>query len=60
MGNSDSQKSANRGHFGHMSRSILIIETILLCESLSNKTKLVPFNRTIRFGLDFVYPFAAY
>ena len=53
-------KSVNRCHFGHKSKCLLIVNIILLCESPSNEMSLAPFNKTIRFGLDFIYPFAAY
>ena len=60
MDSSERKKSANRCHFYYKGKNLLIINTILLSESPSNETSLVPFNRTIRFGLDFVYLFAAH
>jgi len=50
MGNSESKKSVNKYHFCHRGKSLLIIDTILLCEFPGNETSLIPFNRTIRFG----------
>jgi len=53
--NINSKKIANRCHFYHS-----VINSILLCESSSNETSLIPFNRTIRFDLDFVNAFTAH
>jgi hypothetical protein len=50
------KKSANSGHMSNMSKSLIIISTMLLLKTTSNKTGLIPLKRTIRANLNLIYP----
>ncbi|GMP74349.1 hypothetical protein CsSME_00031792 [Camellia sinensis var. sinensis] len=58
VSSSNNNQATNSGKSSNMSEGLLIINAIFLGEALCNKTSFVAFNRTIRMGLDFVYPFA--
>jgi hypothetical protein len=51
------KKSANSGHMSNMSKSLIIIMTVLLVKTTSNKTSLVMLKRTVRASLNFIDPF---
>jgi hypothetical protein len=53
---SQGKKSANSGHMSNMSKSLIIISTMLLLKTTSNKTGLIPLKRTIRASLNLIYP----
>jgi hypothetical protein len=50
------KKSVNSGHMNNRSKSLIIILTMLLLKTTSNKTGLIPLKRTIRASLNFIYP----
>jgi hypothetical protein len=51
-------KSMNGGPMSNKSKGVVIIMTILLLKTTSNKTCLIALNRAIRAGLDLVDPLA--
>jgi hypothetical protein len=53
---SHGKKSANSGHMSNRSKSLIIISTMLLLKTTSNKTGLIPLKRTIRASLNLIYP----
>jgi hypothetical protein len=53
---SHGKKSANSGHMSNMSKSIIIISSMFLLKTTSNKTGLIPLKRTIRASLNLIYP----
>jgi hypothetical protein len=53
---SHNKKSVNSGHMGNMSKSLIIILTMLLLKTTSNKTSLISLKRTIRESLNLIYP----
>jgi hypothetical protein len=53
---SHDKKSANSDHMSNMSKSLIIISTMLLLKITSNKTSLIPLKRTIRASLNIIYP----
>jgi hypothetical protein len=53
---SHAKKSVNSGHMSNMSKSLIIISTMLLLKTTSNKTSLISLKRTIRASLNLIYP----
>jgi hypothetical protein len=53
---SHGKKSTNSGHMSNKSKSLIIISTMLLLKTTSNKTGLIPLKRTIRSSLNLIYP----
>jgi hypothetical protein len=53
---SHDKKSMNSGHMSNRSKSLIIISTMLLLKTTSNKTRLIPLKRTIRASLNLTYP----
>jgi hypothetical protein len=53
---SHNKKSANSGHMSNMIKSLIIISTMLLLKTTSNKTGLILLKRTIRASLNLIYP----
>jgi hypothetical protein len=53
---SHGKKSANSGHMSNRSKSLIIISTMLLLKTTSNKMGLIPLKRTIRASLNLIYP----
>jgi hypothetical protein len=53
---SHDKKSANSGHMSNRSKSLIIISTMLLLKTMSNKTGLIPLKRTIKASLNLIYP----
>jgi hypothetical protein len=53
---SHGKKSVNSGHMSNRSKSLIIILTMLLLKTTSNKTGLIPLKRTIRASLNLIYP----
>jgi len=53
-----SKESANSGHVSHRSKCLIIITTILLLKTTSNKTSLITLERAIRASLDLINPLA--
>jgi hypothetical protein len=51
-----SKKSANSGHMSNKSKSLIIIMTLLLLKTTSNKTSLIVLKRTIRASLNLIDP----
>jgi hypothetical protein len=49
------KKSVNSGHMSSRSKSLIIISTMLLLKTMSNKTGLIPLKRTIRSSLNLIY-----
>jgi hypothetical protein len=54
----DSKKSAHSGHMSHRSKSLIIVTALLLGKATSHKTRFIVLKRSIRVGLNFVYPLA--
>jgi hypothetical protein len=52
---SHSKKSVNSGHMSNRSKSLIIISTMLLLKTTSNKIDLIPLKRTIRASLNLIY-----
>jgi hypothetical protein len=50
------KKSANSGHMSNMSKSLIIIMTLLLLKTISNETSLIALKRTIRASLNLIDP----
>jgi hypothetical protein len=53
---SHNKKSVNSGHMSNWSKSLIIITTLLLLKTTSNKASLIALKRTIRAGLNLVDP----
>jgi hypothetical protein len=53
---SHDKKSANSGHMSNRSKSLIIISTLLLLKTMSNKTSLIVLKRTIRESLNLIDP----
>jgi hypothetical protein len=53
---SHSKKSVNSDHMSNMSKSLIIILTMLLLKITSNKMCLIPLKRTIRASFNLIYP----
>jgi predicted RNA-binding protein YlxR (DUF448 family) len=53
---SHGKKSVNSSHMSNKSKSLIIISTILLLKTTSNKTSLISLKRTIRASLKLIYP----
>jgi hypothetical protein len=51
---SHNKKSANSGHMSNMSKSLIIITTLLMLKTTSNKTSLITLKRTIKASLDLI------
>jgi hypothetical protein len=50
------KKSANSGHMSNRSKSLIIITTLLMLKTTSNKTSLIALKRTIRMSLNLIGP----
>src|SRR3990170_220329 len=55
---SHSKESADSGHVGHRSESLIIIASLLLLKATSHKTSLVTLKRTIGASLNLIDPLA--
>jgi hypothetical protein len=53
---SHSKKSTNSGHMSNRSKSLIIIMTLLLLKTTSNKTSLIALKRTIGASLNLINP----
>jgi hypothetical protein len=53
---SHGKKSVNSGHMSNMSKSLIIITTLLLLKTMSNETSLIALTRTIRASLNLIDP----
>jgi hypothetical protein len=53
---SHGKKSMNSSHMSNMSKSLIIILTMLLLKTTSSKTSLLSLKRTIRASLNLIYP----
>jgi hypothetical protein len=53
---SHGKKSVNSSHMSNRSKSLIIISTMLLLKTTSNKTSLISLKRTIRASLNLIYP----
>jgi hypothetical protein len=53
---SHDKKSVNGSHMSNMSKSLIIISTMLLLKIMSNKMSLILIKRTIRASFDLIYP----
>jgi hypothetical protein len=53
---SHGKKSVNSSHMSNKSKSLIIISTMLLLKTTSNKTSIISLKRTIRAGLNLIYP----
>jgi uncharacterized membrane protein len=53
---SHDKKSVNSSHMSNRSKSLIIISTMLLLKTTSNKMSLISLKRTIRASLNFIYP----
>jgi hypothetical protein len=51
-------KSMNGGPVSNRSENLLVVTTVLLLKTMSNKTRFKALNRTIRASLDLVGPLA--
>jgi hypothetical protein len=56
LNRSHSKKSANSGHMSNRSKSLIIITTLLLLKTMSNKMSLIVLKRTIRASLNLIDP----
>jgi hypothetical protein len=56
LNRSHGKKSANSSHMSNKSKSLIIISAMLLLKTMSNKTSLILFKRTIRVSLNLIYP----
>jgi hypothetical protein len=56
LNRSHGKKSANSGHMSNRSKSLIIISTLLLLKTTSNKTSLIALKRTIRASLNLIDP----
>jgi hypothetical protein len=54
MNKSHNKESVNSGHMSNMSKSLIIIMTVLLLKTTSNKTGLIALKRTIRASLNLI------
>jgi hypothetical protein len=50
------KKSVNSGHMSNMSKSLIIISTLLLLKTTRNKTSLIALKRTIRASFNLIDP----
>jgi hypothetical protein len=50
------KNSANSGHMSNRSKSLIIITTLLLLKTISNKTSVIALKRTIRASLNLIDP----
>jgi hypothetical protein len=50
------KKSVNSGHMSNMSKSLIIITTLLLLKIMSSKTSLIALKRTVRASLNLIHP----
>jgi hypothetical protein len=55
----NSEKGPNSGHVSNRSKSLLVVNTILLLETTRHKASLIALKRAIRAGLDLVDPLAS-
>jgi hypothetical protein len=53
---SHGKKSANSSHMSNRSKSLIIISTMLLLKTTSNKMSLISLKRTIRASFNLIYP----
>jgi hypothetical protein len=53
---SHDKKSANSSHMSNRSKSLIIISTMVLLKTMSNKTSFISLKRTIRVSLNLIYP----
>jgi hypothetical protein len=53
---SHDKKSVNSGHMSNRSKSLIIITTLLLLKTTSNKRSLIALKRTIRASLNLIGP----
>jgi hypothetical protein len=53
---SHNKKSVNSGHMSNRSKNLIIIKTVLLLKTTSNKMSLIVLKRTIRASLNLIYP----
>jgi hypothetical protein len=53
---SHDKKTVNSSHMSNRSKSLIIISTMLLLKTTSNKTSLISLKRTIRASLNLIYP----
>jgi hypothetical protein len=53
---SHGKKSVNSGHMSNRSKSLIIITTLLLLKTTSNKRSLIALKRTIRASLNLIGP----
>jgi hypothetical protein len=53
---SHNKKGVNSGHMSNMSKSLIIITSLLLLKTTSNKTSLIALKRTIRASLNLIDP----
>jgi hypothetical protein len=56
LNRSHGKKSVNCSHLSNKSKSLIIISTMLLLKTTSNKTSLISLKRTIRASLNLIYP----
>jgi hypothetical protein len=56
LNRSHNKKSVNSDHMSNMSKSLIIITTLLLLKTMSNKTSLIALKRTIRASLNLIDP----
>jgi hypothetical protein len=56
LSRSHNKKSANSGHMSNWSKSLIIISTMLLLKTTSNKMSLIALKRTIRASLNLIDP----
>jgi hypothetical protein len=56
LNRSHDKKSVNSGHMRNMSKSLIIIMTLLLLKIMSNKTSLIVLKRNTRAGLNLIDP----
>jgi hypothetical protein len=59
LNRSHNRKSANSDHMSNRSKSLIIITTLLLLKTMSNKTSLIALKRTIRASLNLINPLAS-
>jgi hypothetical protein len=50
------KKSVNSSHISNISKSLIIISTMLLLKTMSNKMSFISLKRTIRASLNLIYP----
>ncbi|GMP86718.1 hypothetical protein CsSME_00039393 [Camellia sinensis var. sinensis] len=57
LSSSNKNQGTDNSHLGNRGKCLLIINTVLLRETLGNQTSFVALERTIRMSLDFMDPF---